>query len=119
MNGYDTQLYIYDLNSKEVTPITKDFNPAVSNYIWHTDGNIYIVAGDTDYVYLFRYGKDGKITRIECPGDLVQKISLAQNGNTGIYTASDESYPDAGLYLGACNPQMHRNGPIRKVTNTK
>ena len=93
MNGYDTQLYIYDLNSKEVTPITKDFNPAVSNYIWHTDGNIYIVAGDTDYVYLFRYGKDGKITRIECPGDLVQKISLAQNGNTGIYTASDESYP--------------------------
>ena len=93
VNGYDTQLYIYDLNSKEVTPITKDFNPAVSNYIWHTDGNIYIVAGDTDYVYLFRYGKDGKITRIECPGDLVQKISLAQNGNTGIYTASDESYP--------------------------
>ena len=51
------------------------------------------MAGDTDYVYLFRYGKDGKITRIECPGDLVQKISLARNGSTGVYTASDESYP--------------------------
>ena len=103
VNGYDTQLYIYDLNSKEVTPITKDFNPAVSNYIWHTDGNIYIVAGDTDYVYLFRYGKDGKITRIECPGDLVQKISLAQNG----------SIP------WTWQPSMHKNGPIRKVNNTK
>ncbi len=35
-------------------------------------------------------------------GDLVQKISLAQNGNTGIYTASDE-LPDAGLYLDLAN----------------
>ena len=93
VNGYDTQLYIYDLKSKNVTPITKDFNPSVSNYVWHKDGNIYIIAGDTDYIHLFRYGKDGKISKIKCPGDLVQRISLAQNGNIGVYTASDESYP--------------------------
>jgi len=93
VNGYDTQLYIYDLKSKNVTPITKDFNPSVSNYLWHKDGNIYIIAGDTDYIHLFRYGKDGKISRINCPGDLVQKISLAQNGYIGVYTASNESYP--------------------------
>lgn len=93
VNGYDTQLYIYDLKSKNVTPITKDFNPSVSNYLWHKDGNIYIIAGDTDYIHLFRYGKDGKISKINCPGDIVQKISLSQNGNIGVYTASDESYP--------------------------
>lgn len=93
VNGYDTQLFIYDLKSKEVTPITKDFNPNVTNYEWHKDGNIYIIAEDTDFVHLFRYGQDGKITKINCPGDLVQRISLAQDGNTGVYTASDASYP--------------------------
>ncbi len=93
VNGYDTQLFIYDLKTKEVTPITRDFNPNVTNYVWHKDGNIYIVAEDTDYVHLFRHGQDGKITKINCPGDLVQRISLAEDGNTGVYTASDESYP--------------------------
>ena len=93
VNGYDTQLFIYDLKTKAVTPITRDFNPNVTNYVWHKNGNIYIVAEDTDYVHLFRYGQDGKITKINCPGDLVQRLSLAQNGNTGVYTASDASYP--------------------------
>lgn len=93
VNGYDTQLYIYDLATHDVKPITRDFNPSVKKSVWHKDGDIYIVASDSDFVHLFRYGKDGKMEPIKCPGAIVQGFSLAEDGNMAVYTASDESYP--------------------------
>lgn len=92
VNEFDTQLFIYDLTRREVTPISKHFDPSVKSAYWHKDGMIYIVAEDTDYVHIFRYS-DGKIERVECPGDYVQLLSLAQQGDLAVYTASDVSYP--------------------------
>jgi len=92
VNEFDTQLFIYDLASKQVQPLTKDFAPAVSQAYWHTDGNIYFIAGNTDYIHLFRY-RTGTIERIDCPGDVVQRLSLPTRGHTALYAASLQSYP--------------------------
>lgn len=91
-NQYDSQLYIYDLSSKQVDPITKNFNPSVSNSEWQKNGKIYIQATDGDYVRLFCYS-NGKIERVECPGDLLLSTSFATDGSRMMYTASDASYP--------------------------
>ncbi|WP_294139520.1 prolyl oligopeptidase family serine peptidase [uncultured Sanguibacteroides sp.] len=92
VNEYDTQLFIYDLATHRVNPITKYFNPSVSGSYWHKDGSIYIIAGDTDYIHLFRY-QNGKIEQVNCPGDIVQRLSLSEQGDWAVYTASDQSYP--------------------------
>lgn len=97
VNEYDTQLFIYDLATHRVNPITKYFNPSVSGSYWHKDGSIYIIAGDTDYIHLFRY-QNGKIEQVNCPGDIVQRLSLSEQGDWAVYTASDQSYP-ARVYM--------------------
>lgn len=93
VNGYDTQLYLYDLESKAVTPITKQFNPSVTQTKWHRDGNIYLLAEDTDYVRLFRYNRQGEIEQIPCEGDLIQGFSLAETTSKAMYLASGVQFP--------------------------
>ncbi|MDR0544878.1 MAG: S9 family peptidase [Odoribacteraceae bacterium] len=91
-NGYDTQLYLYHLETKEVEPITRDFNPSVSRAEWHRDGSIYFTAEDADYLRLFRYRR-GEIRQLPCAGDLVQGFSLARDANKAVYIASGAQHP--------------------------
>lgn len=93
-NQYDNQLYIYTLSTKQTEPITYNFHPSVNNAYWHTDGNIYITATDADYVHLFRYDvKAGKMSPIKCPGDIILRTSIAEKGQTMMYSASNVTYP--------------------------
>lgn len=91
-NQYDTQLYIYDLATQKTEAITRDFNPSIEEAIWHKNGNIYAKVTEADFVRLYRYA-DGTFTRIDCPGDLILTISLAENSDQMLYTASNTNYP--------------------------
>lgn len=119
-NQYDGQLYIYDLTSRHINPITRNFNPAVASSFWHKDGNIYLTATDADYVHLFRYSPtDNKITRIECPGDVITGISIATQGNSALYLASDINYPARifSLNLGNLNARLWENPAKEQFEN--
>lgn len=76
---YDYQLYMIDVKSKEVTPLTRDFNPSISSYDWSAyDGKIYFSAEDRDYVSIFRLDpKSGKIEKIDQPEEVVSGVELA------------------------------------------
>lgn len=94
VNQYDTKLYLYDLATKQATPITRRFEPSVSDAQWHHDGNIYLQGITGEYVYLYRFvPQNGSITPIECPGEIVNSFSLSKKGNTIMYTASNVSSP--------------------------
>jgi dipeptidyl aminopeptidase/acylaminoacyl peptidase len=55
-NDYDTQAYIFDPETKEVEPISRDFDPAIDLAFWSKrDGNIYFLAEDESFRRLFRY----------------------------------------------------------------
>lgn len=76
----DTQLYVIDLDSREITPLTRDFNPSVANYQWSkADGDIYFTAEDRDRVALFRIKGSAPytITPIPVPEDAVNGFTLA------------------------------------------
>lgn len=77
---YDYQLYLLDVAGKGVTPLTKDFDPSVSEFLWsQADGNIYFTAEDRDCIHLFRMnGTDYSISRIDVGEDLVDDISFAR-----------------------------------------
>lgn len=92
VNQFDTQLYIYDLNSKETKAITRDFPPSVDAAVWHANGQIYAKVTDADFVRLYRYA-DGKFARIDCPGDMILQTSYSENSDRMMYTASNTNYP--------------------------
>ena len=78
-NSYDRQLFLYDIASKQVKALTKDFDPSVSAAIWNKyDGMIYILAEDKDYRRLFVCNpSNGQIKQLETSEDVVSSFSLA------------------------------------------
>ena len=54
-NSFDTQAYIYDVASKTMEPITRDFNPAIESGVWGGDGNVYFLTVDRDMENVYRY----------------------------------------------------------------
>lgn len=103
-NQYDTQLFIYDLASGDVQAITRDFNPSIEEAVWHKNGSIIAKVCDADFVRLYRY--DGKgFTQLECPGDMVKQISLAEDAEFMMYTASMTNYPDRAYTLNLADGQ--------------
>ena len=93
---YDYQLYLMNLEDKKVTPLTKDFNPAVSRSVWSkADNQIYFNAENRDYVSLYRLNpKNGKITQLQTAEDLVSSFSLASNAPVLIYYGQGASNSD-------------------------
>lgn len=75
----DTQLYLMDLATKKVKPLTKDFNPNVQQAVWNTaDDQIWFTAENRDYYSLYRLDPaSGSIRQVKVPEDLVLSFSLA------------------------------------------
>ena len=75
----DNQLYIMDIASGKIRPMTKDFNPCVGSTDWNKgDGMIYFTAENLDCISLYRLNpKNGKIEQLESREDLVKRFSVA------------------------------------------
>lgn len=76
---FDYQAYIMTIASREVRPVTKHFNPSVSNMEWSTaDGMIYLTAENKDSVSCYRLDpKTGAIAMLDLPEENVKNFSLA------------------------------------------
>ena len=94
-NNYDTQAYIYDLESGEIDPFTREFAPSISQALWSKhDNSIYLVAGDEDYVRLFGYNlRNGRFTPVDTGKDVVSWVRLAENKPFAVYSGSGISSP--------------------------
>ena len=75
----ENELFIYDIASKEVKPMTRDFNPSVENVHWATaDNKVYFTAEDRDYINMFCLNpKSGAIDKLPLQGDYVYRFSVA------------------------------------------
>lgn len=131
----DIQMYIMDIATKKVRPMTRDFNPNVSAMQWsRNDGKIYFTAEDKDSVNLFVMNpENGKIRQIDLPEEMVSRFALAEKspllafyGNSALnsdrlYTVntksnavtlcedlSKENLKD--VVLGTCKPWTFTNG---------
>jgi len=93
----DNQLYMIDITSHSITPLTRDFNPCVVNAEWsRADGKIYFTAEDLDRVNLFRLDPaSGKITAIPVPEEVTGGFSLPKTGRNIIWYGESASSPRA------------------------
>ena len=112
----DGQLFLLDITSKEITPITKFFNPAVSDYTWHPfSGNIFFTAEDRDKKSLFRYDpKSKKIDNLDFPEDIITNFEFADNAMNGISTGESASNPDVLYAIG-----FNKNKPTYRKLESK
>ena len=79
-NMYDLQLYVMDVATKAVKPLTKEFNPSVESVQWSfADGKIYITAEDKDCVSLYRIDPEtAQAEKLDNREDNVKYFSLAR-----------------------------------------
>jgi dipeptidyl aminopeptidase/acylaminoacyl peptidase len=75
----ENELFLFDIATKKVTPLTKDFDPSIERADWSwADGQIYFSAEDRDYVNMFVLNpKSGKITKLPIQGDYAYRFDMA------------------------------------------
>ncbi len=75
----ENELFLYDLATKDVKPLTKDFDPSVEHVDWSdSDGLVYFSAEDRDYVRLYRLNpKTGNIAQLPIQGDYAYRFDKA------------------------------------------
>ncbi len=94
-NDYGGQLYLFDRNSGEATPITKTFTPAVVATWWSlADGRIYALCTDTQYrnVYAYDHGKQ-KWQQIDTGIAFTAHFAPARSARTAVAYGSGAAVP--------------------------
>lgn len=96
----DNQLFLIDIASRKVSPLTRDFNPSVNDAQWSAaDGMVYLSAEDRDRVGLFRLNPStGAITAVPTQEEVVKGFSIPDTGKGMIWFGESASSPRA-LYL--------------------
>ena len=95
-NYYDFQLFLLDINTRQVQPLTCDFTPAIQTVKAQRDGKAaYFTAENGDSVSLYRYNvANSTITRVDQPLELVQDFALSTDGTTLLYYGSGPCTPE-------------------------
>ena len=97
----EMELFLYEIASKKVTPLTKDFDPSIASARWSmADGQIYFTAEERDYVNLFALNpKTGTITRQPANGDYIFRIDLAAKAPVIAYLSYETMAPASAYVL--------------------
>lgn len=96
---FDYQLFIMDVASREVKPVTKEFNPSVQQMVWSSDGNIYFTAENRDCVSLYRLNPvNGKFEQLPAGEEVVSGISVAASAPLMAYYGQSAMNPQR-LYI--------------------
>ena len=106
----ENELFLYDIATKEVKPLTKDFDPSVERVDWsHSDGIIYFSAEDRDYVRLYSLDpKTGKVNQLPIQGDYAYRFDMAANAPVIAYLSYKTLEPASAYILSLPQPLRGR-----------
>ena len=92
-NTADGQLFIYDLAGKQVTPVSKDFDPSIQSVIWNIhDKQIYLQGEDKDCVRLYVLNpSNGKINPVPLKEDILSDFTIATSAPELVYFGESAS----------------------------
>ena len=96
----ENELFLFDIATKKITPLTKDFDPSISSADWSWGtGMIYFSAENRDYVHLYQLNPaTHAITRLEINGDDAYRFSVSSMSNRLAYLSYATMAP-ASAYL--------------------
>ncbi|MDR2953624.1 MAG: prolyl oligopeptidase family serine peptidase [Prevotella sp.] len=92
-NSYNSLAFIMDLKTKEIDPITKNFDPSIDSHYWsEKDNHIYFRTTDMDYVNVYRYDTGKKtFTKLSLEEDVVRNFSIGKRSDIAVYFGVSQS----------------------------
>ncbi len=88
-NDYDNQVFLYDLTSRNVTPLTKSFNPSVNDVFWSSGKNMFFSVTEGSYENLYKYDIGRKrFKKIDSTVDVTGRVGFSDNGKTAVFWGS-------------------------------
>jgi len=100
-NDYDTQAYIYNLETRQAKAISRAFNPNIESAYWspHHQDQIYFRVSDHTYNYIYQYQiYNQSFTKLDLDMDVVNSSSFSETKDLLLYFGSSISTPKK-LYL--------------------
>jgi dipeptidyl aminopeptidase/acylaminoacyl peptidase len=100
-NSYDTQSFIMNLATRQVEPVTKNFDPAVNAQEWNAqDGYIYYRVEEGDRANIYRYDpKRKKFDLLPLKEDVIRSFNIAENAAWATYTGVSTSNSNRSYLL--------------------
>ncbi len=100
-NDYDSQAFIYNIETGEVDPITREFDPNINQGVWsNTENCIYFSTGDRSRINIYRYDlRKRKFELIETGIDVVSQFDIAVKKRVMVYMGSGVSLPEKAYVL--------------------
>jgi dipeptidyl aminopeptidase/acylaminoacyl peptidase len=108
-NEFDIQAYMFDPETKDVEPISKEFDPSIQEAFWsHTENAIYFLTTDHSFHRLYRYDVEKKkYLFIPCDVDIIEKFELSNDKQMAAFTGSSASIPPKAHLLNMKNKKSH------------
>lgn len=104
------ELFLYDLTTRKVQPLTRQFDPSVESYVWSkADGQVYFSAEDRDYVRIYRLNPaTGAISQLPIQGDYAYRFNLASQAVVLGYLSYETMAPaSAYIWGGKAHRQLY------------
>ena len=100
-NDFDIQAFIMDVATKEVTPITRDFNPSIISAQWNRkDGCIYFNTTDKDCQHIYRYTPEkATFEMLQLEEDVISSFSVADDSPNTLAYIGGGNYSAGAAYL--------------------
>lgn len=98
-NEYDTQIYLYSIKKSSVSPITKNFNPAINSiYADQKKRMLHLTVTEGSMQFYYEYDiKSGSFKRVPLAIEVVNDISVSDAGQV-VYTGSGATVHEKAYY---------------------
>jgi dipeptidyl aminopeptidase/acylaminoacyl peptidase len=86
----DIQVYLYDLKTKAVRSITRNFNPSVNSVFWHpVNQQLYLWVTEEDYRNLYRYDMaKEQFSPISTGVEYITAVDFANRGLRAVFAGN-------------------------------
>ena len=97
-NDFDLQAYLFNLSDHKVTPLTRDFNPALLQSYWNPyDKQIYFLVSDRSYQDIWKLDPETKqFQKLDTHVDVITRMSFAAKSPMLSYSGTSISSPATG-----------------------
>jgi dipeptidyl aminopeptidase/acylaminoacyl peptidase len=108
-NEYDSQAYLYNLETKKAICLTKTFNPSIDSAFWGADGNsLYFVTGDRSFRRLYRYDlRSRNFLAIDTGVEVIGSFDFAKDVPMAVYSGSSASVPSKAYSIDLASYKFH------------
>ncbi len=104
-NDYDTQAYIYNLETKQITPITRSFKPKILEAQWSRhDGKIYFRTEDKTLKTLYVFDPvRNKFDLLPARAEIVLGFDIAHSAPSLVYHGNSIQEPEKAFSMNTRN----------------